>query len=325
MPVHQRSSTITDAFSSAHGVDVASAASMESGDNVRDRMAATGNMAVIAALMAGFAFSSLTTDIPDGIAGNSSVVAHFLAASSVTTGLSLILLFQTTAEYNFCMRELSAFGSDKSFKLVQAVRWQRRVGEVSFVLAIPSFAYSAGSMVVLKTTGTRFESEGWICLGFLAASSLLVLVILLTMQRTKKKLHKKHKLDKHKGMPLDARAGPLQLGVPVRQDRAAQAVLATGAQAKAIDGASLEGELEQCAPGGAGVAMDATPPAPREINRQVLTAFYKVHDEARTKEGSGFDDFLDKALKHDDALIKEKLRAKYGVAPEGGGDSSFEW
>ena len=56
-------------------------------------MAATGNMAVIAALMAGFAFAGLTAEIPDA-ASKSKTAGHFLMGTSVTTGLSLLLLFQ---------------------------------------------------------------------------------------------------------------------------------------------------------------------------------------------------------------------------------------
>ena len=148
MSVHQRSSTITDAFSSAHGVDVASAASMESGDNVRDRMAATGNMAVIAALMAGFAFSSLTTDIPDGIAGNSSVVAHFLAPSSVTTGLSLILLFQTTAEYNCICEKRDAAGSRErrgELRMRRGTRLRARTGTQHNILSRKALSFAPRS------------------------------------------------------------------------------------------------------------------------------------------------------------------------------------
>jgi hypothetical protein len=241
--------------------NVAGAGKLQSGDNMRDRMAATGNMAVIAALMAGFAFSSLSTDIPND-AEHHTVVVHFLAASSVTTGLSLILLFQQTIEYNFCMRELSAFGSDASFELCTMMRWQRRAGEVCFVLAIPSFAYSAGSMIFLKTVGTTFEKVGLYCGCVLALASISIIVILLTMERLKKAAHKKLKLSTltakqtfaghflaHKKLNAkheDAPAGSTQLGLHVRKDRNAgsNGPLAGSEQAKAL-GANPRSELPE--------------------------------------------------------------------------------
>ena len=127
--------------------------------NFRDRMAATGNMALISALMAGFSFTSLSSEIPDE-AKSSPVLDHFLVSTSVTVGLSLIMLFQQSMEYSFCMRLLASHGTEAAFELVQSMRWQRRAAELCFVLSIPSFAYSASTLAVLKTVNIDHEAAG---------------------------------------------------------------------------------------------------------------------------------------------------------------------
>jgi hypothetical protein len=160
------------------------------------------------------------------------------------------------------MRELSAFGSDASFELCAMMRWQRRAGEVCFVLAIPSFAYSAGSMIFLKTVGTTFEKMGLYCGCVLALASISIIVILLTMERLKKAAHKKLKLSTltakqtfaghflaHKKLNAkheDAPAGSTQLGLHVRKDRNAgsNGPLAGSEQAKAL-GANPRSELPE--------------------------------------------------------------------------------
>ena len=179
-------------------------------------MAATGNMAVIAALMAGFSFAGLTEEIPDA-ASKSKTAGHFLMGTSVTTGLSLLLLFQQSIEYNFCMRELSSYGTAAAFKIVQAMRWQRRVGEMCFIFAIPAFLYSAGSMAILKTIGTGYEQVGHGCNYFLGCTCVLILVVLVSMEKIKLQQHKTA-AHKPKVKSPDSTAGSTQFGNSVRSD-----------------------------------------------------------------------------------------------------------
>lgn len=159
-------------------------------DQVRTRMDATGNMAVVAALMTSFAFSLLVTQPPEAAIDYPEIVDHFILSSSVATALSLIVLFQSAMEYQFCLRVLEAYGASAAFALIKSFRWQRRVGEVAFSLSIISFTYAAACWAILQSTTTGNYEVGYWSAGILGFGCLLVLCMLASMEVLKKQREK---------------------------------------------------------------------------------------------------------------------------------------
>jgi hypothetical protein len=157
-------------------------------DQIRIRMDATGNQAVVSALMTSFAFSLLVTQPPASAPEEfPGVIDHFILSSSIATALSLIVLFQSAMEYQFCLRVLEAYGGDAAFALVKSFRWQRRVGEISFALSIVSFFYAAACWAILQSTNNGNHAVGFWSAGVLAFGCVLVLSMLGSMEALKKK------------------------------------------------------------------------------------------------------------------------------------------
>ncbi|GMH98696.1 hypothetical protein TrST_g13611 [Triparma strigata] len=128
----------------------ATSSKMRRSENVRDRMDAAGQFSIIAALMTGSAISFFTTELPPNISDHDIAANAFLISSASTVGLSMILLFQQTLEYIFCLRLLASYGTEVSGKIIRKFRWFRRIGEVSFFLAVPAFFISSSTLAYVK-------------------------------------------------------------------------------------------------------------------------------------------------------------------------------
>ena len=119
----------------------ATSSKMRRSENVRDRMDAAGQVrvryvfeseglalrahfrsshfSIIAALMTGSAISFFTTELPPNISDHDIAANAFLISSASTVGLSMILLFQQTLEYIFCLRLLASYGTEVSGKMIR--------------------------------------------------------------------------------------------------------------------------------------------------------------------------------------------------------------
>jgi hypothetical protein len=187
-----RSSTTASSFLedvSKDYVNVADTQKMEFAENVRDRMTAAGQFAVIAALMAGIAFSSFSVELKDD-PELKTWIDGFIISSSLTVGFSLILLFQQVIEYIFCMRTLASYGTEISLTLVLKLRVHRRIGEISFALSVPSFFTQAACLAYIKASMLNYADTGWISAVILLAFGVLIVFMMITSQILKKKVER---------------------------------------------------------------------------------------------------------------------------------------
>ena len=90
-------------------------------------------------------------------------------------------------EFAFCMRILSALGTEPSLTLIKKMRLQRRMGEVCFAIVVPSFTISAGSLAYIKANA-QSQREGLVCLAILTACGVMVVWMMITSVLQKKKV-----------------------------------------------------------------------------------------------------------------------------------------
>jgi len=167
-------------------------------NNKRDieiRLEAVSQMSVVAALMTGAAISSLTVELPEDYPFTTAWLDGYLMSTSLTTACSLVLLFQSTMEYVFCMRLLGQSNypapsetADKVNELFKELRPQRRFAEICFAIAVPMFALSAGTLVYVKARILTKKWVGLCCVCILGVTGLMTVKIMVASQRAKKKV-----------------------------------------------------------------------------------------------------------------------------------------
>eukprot|EP00519_Triparma_laevis_P014410 CAMPEP_0182490828 /NCGR_PEP_ID=MMETSP1321-20130603/543_1 /TAXON_ID=91990 /ORGANISM="Bolidomonas sp., Strain RCC1657" /LENGTH=396 /DNA_ID=CAMNT_0024693067 /DNA_START=97 /DNA_END=1283 /DNA_ORIENTATION=- len=165
---------------------------LQTKEDIRDRMDAVGQMSLIGALMAGAAISSLTVELPEFYPFTTAILDVFLLSTSVTTGCSLLLLLQQTMEYTFCIRLLASWPAPTvAVTLLKGLRYQRRCGELCFVMGVISFAISAGTLAYIKARVLTHKTVGIVCLIILGVAGCGMIWIMYTSEEKKKKADKK--------------------------------------------------------------------------------------------------------------------------------------
>lgn len=135
--------------------------------------------------MTGSAISFFTTELPPNISDHDIAANAFLISSASTVGLSMILLFQQTLEYIFCLRLLASYGTEVSGKMIRKFRWFRRIGEVSFFLAVPAFFISSSTLAYMKGNeiSPLVGKVNFLILTALMVFLMIMLVSMKCMQR----------------------------------------------------------------------------------------------------------------------------------------------